>query len=88
MNPDPAWRRELHRIRDAHRSAMADAAERLRNPREPARTDVGQGVSDPSSGGDTRSAAGSVLRPAHLDRRHGAPHVEPDPDEQPRSWLV
>ncbi|OZD93115.1 hypothetical protein CH260_16020 [Rhodococcus sp. 05-2256-B2] len=67
---------------------MADAAERLRNPREPARTDVGQGVSDRLSGSDTRSAAGSVLRPAHLDRRHGAPHVEPDPDEQPRSWLV
>lgn len=88
MNSDPAWRRELHRIRDAHRAAMADAAEQLRHPEESVRPDAGQEFSGQPSGDDTRSATGSLLRPAHLDRRQGAPHVEPDPDEQPRSWLV
>ncbi|KQU58947.1 hypothetical protein ASG84_14625 [Rhodococcus sp. Leaf278] len=37
---------------------------------------------------DVEPMRGSVLRPAHLDRREPLPHVETGPEEQPRSWLI
>ncbi len=37
---------------------------------------------------ETETVSGSVLQPAHLDRRGPIQHVETEPDERPRSWLV
>ncbi|WP_141216921.1 MULTISPECIES: hypothetical protein [unclassified Rhodococcus (in: high G+C Gram-positive bacteria)] len=89
MSTDSAWRRELHRIRDEHRIAMARAAEALSRAQAPA-VDRGGRISATASGADSdvESMSDSVLQPAHLDRRAPTPHVETDPDERPRSWLV
>ncbi|OZC78737.1 hypothetical protein CH251_03070 [Rhodococcus sp. 06-462-5] len=89
MSTGNGWRRELHRIRDDHRIAMSRAAEALSRAQAPAidrRGRVSAAVSEADS--DIESIPGSVLQPAHLDRREPMQHVETDPDERPRSWLV
>ncbi|MDI6627073.1 hypothetical protein [Rhodococcus sp. 05-2254-6] len=89
MSTDSGWRRELHRIRDEHRIAMGRAAETLSRAQAPA-VHRGGRISAEVSGADSdvEPGSGSVLQPAHLDRREPTPHVETEPDERPRSWLV
>ena len=89
MSIDSGWRRELHRIRDEHRIAMSRAAEAVSRAQAPA-VDRGGRNSAQVSGADSdvEPMSGSVLQPAHLDRREPTPHVETDPEERPRSWLV
>ena len=89
MSADSGWRRELHRIRDEHRDAMARASEAVRQAQTPT---IGSeqprahplATSDP----ETEPEPGPVLQPAHLDRREPVPHVETEPEERPRTWLV
>ncbi|WP_143546599.1 hypothetical protein [Rhodococcus sp. 06-418-5] len=89
MSTDTGWRRELHRIRDEHRAAMSRAAEALSRAQAPA-VDRDDRRSAEVSGADSdvEPRSGSVLQPAHLDRREPQPRVETDPDDGPRSWLV
>ncbi|MCJ0890744.1 hypothetical protein [Rhodococcus sp. ARC_M5] len=89
MSSDSGWRTELHRIRDEHRAAMARASEALSRAQTP--TDGRSGRRSPDVSGsdsDREPASGSVLQPAHLDRREPTPHVETEPAEQPRTWLI
>ncbi|MDZ7932222.1 hypothetical protein [Rhodococcus sp. NPDC076796] len=89
MSTDSGWRRELHRIRDEHRIAMSRAAEALSRAQAPGVDRAGRNSVDVSGAdSDIEPVSGSVLQPAHLDRREPTPHVETDPDERPRSWLV
>ncbi|OZE73684.1 hypothetical protein CH305_26015 [Rhodococcus sp. 15-649-2-2] len=89
MSAAGGWRRELHRIRDEHRDAMARAAEALRRAQTPTAV---SGRHDSHTGSpvdpETEPTRGSVLQPAHLDRRKSVPHVETEPEDRPRSWLV
>lgn len=89
MSADGGWRRELHRIRDEHRHAMARAAEALQQAQT---STAGHGRRDAHtvSAVDPKieSSRGSVLQPAHLDKRKPVPQVETEPEERPRSWLV
>ncbi|MDV8020376.1 hypothetical protein [Rhodococcus sp. IEGM 1330] len=89
MSTESRWRRELHRIRDEHRIAMSRAAEALSRAQAPAVDRGGRDSAEVSrADSDIGPMSGSVLQPAHLDRREPTPHVETEPDEQPRSWLV
>ncbi|MGV8874936.1 MAG: hypothetical protein ACOH2Q_20580 [Rhodococcus sp. (in: high G+C Gram-positive bacteria)] len=85
MSADSAWRRELHRIRDEHRIAMGRAADMIGRTQTPT-TARDRRTSDTAS--PNTPETGPVLQPAHLDRREPTPHVETEPEEQPRSWLV
>ncbi|MBY4128580.1 hypothetical protein HQO83_09275 [Rhodococcus fascians] len=68
---------------------MARATEAVRQAQTPTvcsnrrRSDTAS-TSDP----ETESVPGSVLQPAHLDRRGPVPHVETELEERPRTWLV
>ncbi|OZE38837.1 hypothetical protein CH259_07775 [Rhodococcus sp. 05-2254-4] len=68
---------------------MGRAAEALSRAQAPA-MDRGARSSAEASGADfdVEPGSGSVLQPAHLDRREPTPHVETEPDGRPRSWLV
>ncbi|WP_042939951.1 hypothetical protein [Rhodococcus sp. AW25M09] len=89
MSIDSGWRRELHRIRDDHRRAMARAADMVGRAQTPTavvdRRTSGTANRPDGEGGPIR---GSVLQPAHLDRREPTQQVETEPEDRPRSWLV
>ncbi|MFY2791163.1 hypothetical protein [Rhodococcus sp. MALMAid1271] len=89
MSSDGWWRRELHRIRDEHRRGLADAAEVIRRARTPTavRDHLDSDIAI-SPDHDIDPHRGSVLQPAHLDRREPSSHVETEPEQRPRSWLV
>ncbi|MDV6263387.1 hypothetical protein [Rhodococcoides yunnanense] len=89
MSAAGGWRRELHRIREEHRDAMARAAEALRQAQTPTAVS-GRHDSHTVSpvDPDVEPTRGSVLQPAHLDRRKPVPPVETEPEDRPRSWLV
>ena len=89
MSATDGWRRELHRIREEHRDAMARATDALERAQTPTAVSgrpnsLTASTADP----DVDPIRGSILRPAHLDRREPLPHVETEPDERPRSWLM
>ncbi|KZF01384.1 hypothetical protein A2J04_11250 [Rhodococcus sp. EPR-279] len=68
---------------------MGRAAEALSRAQAPAMDRGGRSSAEVSGAdSDVESVSGSVLQPAHLDRREPTPHVRTDPDERPRSWLV
>ncbi|MFI8567835.1 hypothetical protein ACIGGF_14880 [Rhodococcus sp. NPDC078407] len=89
---ESVWRRELHRIRDEHRQAMARAAVAMRQAQVAApvsgRRDSDSAAQSDDSQSEEEPGRGSVLQPAHLDRRKPVPHVVTEPEERPRSWLV
>ena len=92
MNGLVEWRRELMRIQDAHRTAIARAADSLNAARAAATPSASGGRSSAGENrwdsGHLRTQGRSVLRPAQLDLRVPPPPVETDPDDRPRSWLV
>ena len=64
---------------------MARASEAVRQAQTPT---IGSAHPLATPDPEAEPEPGPVLQPAHLDRREPVPHVETEPEERPRTWLV